>query len=355
MREHIRLDDFAFSYLNERAHGESNMRAFLSRRDLNVRLLLLLAALFALTGHAPCAAQTYPDRAVHLVVPFAPGGPNDVLARVVGEKLSDLWKQPVIIDNRGGGATVIGTDVVAKATPDGYTLLMVSTSTAVNPSLMTKLPYNTTKDFRPVVELATSAGILVVHPTSPFRSVADILAAAKARPGGLTFGSGGVGTATHLSGELLAIMGGVKLVHVPYRGAGPSMVDILGNRTDMTFGAIQPTLSYVEAGKLRAVAVSSLKRIAALPDVPTVAETLPGFEAVGFWGIFAPVGTPTEVVAKVDSDVGNVLAMPALRQQLEREGFDLVGGSTEAFAAHFHAELEKWADVIRKAGIARIN
>ena len=314
--------------------------------------IIALVALMPI-GWTPCAAQTYPDRPVRLVVPFAPAGPNDFLARLVGDKLSKIWEQPVVIDNRGGGATVIGTDAVAKAKPDGYTLLMVSTSTVVNPSLRKKLPYDTLKDFVPVIELAKSSGILVVHPSSPFKTVSDILAAAKKRPGALSFGSGGVGTATHLSGELLGIMGGVKLVHVPYRGAGPAMVDILGDRIQMTFGAVQPTISYVKAGKLRAIAVSSLKRMPALPDVPTVAETVPGFEADGFWGISAPAGTPSDIVDKLNADIAHVLAMPAVQQQLETQGFDSVGGSQEAFDKHFRAELDKWSDVIQRAGIAR--
>jgi tripartite-type tricarboxylate transporter receptor subunit TctC len=328
-------------------------------RDVSARSALnkIMVALFAFfwAGQAPCVAQTYPDHAVRLVVPFSPSGPNDFLARLIGEKLGELWKQAVVIDNRGGGATVIGTNMVAKAIPDGYTLLMVSSSTAVNPSLRKKLPYNTTKDFIPVIELATSAGILVVHPSSPFKSVADVLAAAKAHPSEISYGSGGIGTATHLSGELLGIMGGVKLIHVPYRGAGPAMIDMLGNRIQMTFGAVQPTLSYVKAGNLHTIAVSSLKRTAMLPDVPTVAETLPGFEAVGFWGIFAPTGTPPDIVNKVNSDIARVLATPAVQKQLETQGFEAVGGSTEAFAKHFKAELDKWADVIRQSGIEKID
>lgn len=315
----------------------------------------IVAALLVLplAGQAPCLAQTYPDRSVRLVVPFAPSGPNDFLARLIGDKLSEIWKQPVVIDNRGGGATVIGTDAVAKASPDGYTLLMVSTSTVVNPSLRKKLPYDTVKDLVPVIELATSSGILVVHPSSPFKTVSDILTAAKSRPGELSYGSGGVGTATHLSGALLGILAGVKLVHVPYRGAGPAMVDILGDRIQMTFGAIQPTLSYVKSEKLRAIAVSSLKRMLTLPNVPAVAETVPGFEATGFWGISAPAGTPPDIINKVNADIARVLAMPALQQQLETQGFEAVGGSPEAFARHFSAELEKWCDVIQKAGIEK--
>lgn len=324
----------------------------ISASDLRKGLVTALLVL-PLAGQATCLAQTFPDHAVRLVVPFAPAGPNDFLARLVGEKLSAIWKQPVVIDNRAGGATVIGTDAVAKSRPDGYTLLMVSTSTVVNPSLRKKLPYDTVKDLVPVIELATSAGILVVHPSSPFKTVSDILAAAKTHPGELSYGSGGVGTATHLSGELLGIMGGVKLVHIPYRGAGPAMVDILGNRIQMVFGAVQPTLSYVKAGKLRAIAVSSLKRMQTLPDVPTVAETVPGFEAAGFWGISAPAGTPPDIVEKVSKDIGEVLAMPAVQQQLDAQGFEPVGGTAEAFAKHFTGELKKWSDVIEKAGIEK--
>jgi tripartite-type tricarboxylate transporter receptor subunit TctC len=318
-------------------------------------LARFIVSLVALTFAAatPSMAEAYPERPVRLVVPFAPAGPNDFLARQIGDKLGALWKQSVVVDNRGGGATVIGTDVVAKAPADGYTLLMVSTSTAVNPSLREKLPYDTMKDFVPVIELATSSGILVVHPSSPFKTVADILKEAKAHPGTLSFGSGGIGRATHLSGELLSIMGGVKMTHIPYRGAGPAMVDMLADRISMTFGAVQPTLNYVQAGKLRAIAVSSLKREPWLPDAPTIAETLPGFEAVGFWGIFAPAGTPPQIVAKINADIDRVLADPALQQQLGKQGFEAAGGSSEAFGKHFKAEMEKWAGVIKQAGIAK--
>lgn len=318
------------------------------------RILFSLLA-FAFAGTAPSLAQTYPDHPVRLVVPFAPSGPNDYLGRLIGDKLGALWNQSVVIDNRGGGATVIGTDVAAKSPADGYTLVMVSTSTAVNPALRKRLPYNTLKDFVPVVELATSAGILVVHPDSPFKTVADILKDAKAHPGALTYGSGGIGTATHLSGELLSIMGGVKMTHIPYRGAGPAMVDMLANRISMTFGAVQPTLNYVQAGKLRAVAVSSLKREPWLPDVPTIAETLPGFEAVGFWGIFAPAGTPPQIVAKINADVNRVLADPEVQKQLAKQGFEPVGGSSEAFGKHFKAEMDKWGGVIAQAGIKKVD
>lgn len=320
-----------------------------------LRIVVIAAATLLWTAGAGAEAASYPDHPVRLIVPFAPGGPNDVLARSVGQKLSEKWKQSVVVENRGGSATVVGTDVVARAAPDGYTLLMVSTSTAVNPSLRKKLPYDTLKDFVPVIELAESAGILVVHPSSSFRSVSDVLKFAKAHPGEITFGSGGIGTATHLSGELLGMMGGVRLTHVPYHGAGPAMVDMLANRIQMTFGAVQPTLSYVKAGKLRAIAVTSLKRMPELPDVPTVAETLPGFEAVGFWGIFAPAGTPPAIVKKLNSDISNVLADPGMRDRLAAQGFEIVGGSPEAFANRFRGELHKWADVIQKAGIAKIN
>ena len=311
------------------------------------------AVFFAVAGAVAYAqsAASYPSKPVRIVVPFAPQGPNDILARLIGRKLSELWKQQIIVDNRPGGGTVIGTELVARAPADGYTLLMVSTSTAVNATLKKSLPYDTLKDFSPVVRLAASPNVLVSHPALPAHSVAALLKLARAKPGEIAFASGGVGTATHLAGELLCVMGKVKMTHVPYKGAGPATIDLLSGQVQWMFGTILPTLPHIQSGRLRALAVSDTRRVAALPNVPTVAETLPGFEATSWYGIFAPAGTPADVIAKLNAQIAKLLSSPEISDQLQRQGAQPVGDSPEAFAAQFKAEVTKWGRVVKIAGV----
>jgi tripartite-type tricarboxylate transporter receptor subunit TctC len=296
-------------------------------------------------------AQSYPVKPIRLVVPFTPGGPNDILARLIGQKMNERWGQQVIVDNRPGGATVIGTEYAAKSPPDGYTLLIVSPTTATNPSLLRKLPYDTLRDLAPVILLATSPNVLVVHPSLPARSVRDLLAVAKKRPGEVTFGSGGNGTSTHLAGEILALRGGVKMVHVPYKGAAPATLGVLGGEVSFQFGSILPLTPHVKTGRLRAIAVSSLKRASVLPDVPPVAETLPGFEASPFHGIVVPAGTPREMILKLNHEIGRIMNLPESRERLAQEGTEIRTGTPEQFDAFFRAEIEKWAKVIRQIGL----
>ena len=293
----------------------------------------------------------YPGKPLRIIVPFAPNGPNDILARMVGQKLTAAWKQQVIVDNRPGGGTVIGTELAARAAPDGHTLLMVSTSTAVNPSLKKSLPYDTLKDFAPVIELASSPNVLVVHPSLPVRSVRDLIRLAKSKPGAINYGSGGTGAATHLAGELLCIIGGVKMTHVPYKGAGPATIDLLSGEVSWMFGTILPTLRHIKSGRLRAIGVSSLKRSEALPDVPAIAETLLGFEATSWYGIFAPAGTPKNTIAKLNEEIARILKSPDVREYLLRQGANPVGDTAEKFDAHFREQIVKWGKVIKQAGI----
>jgi tripartite-type tricarboxylate transporter receptor subunit TctC len=285
-------------------------------------------------------------------VPFTPGGPNDVLARLVGQKLTETWGQQVVVDSRPGGGTVIGTELVAKSAPDGHTLLMVSISTAVNASLRRNLPYDTVKDFAPVIRLAASPNVLVVHPSLPARSVSDLLRLAKAKPGDIAYASGGVGAATHLAGALLCLMGGVKMTHIPYKGAAPATIDLLSGQVTWMFGSIIPLLPFITAGRLRALALSSDERSAALPGVPTVAETLPGFEATSWYGLFAPAGTPRDVVAKLNEEIARIVRVPEMREQFRRQGAEPVGDTPEKFDAAFKAEIAKWAKVTSAAGIS---
>lgn len=308
---------------------------------------LLATAVFA----SAAAAQSYPVKPVRIVVPFAPGGPNDILGRVIAQKLAESWGQPVIVENRAGGGTVIGTEVVAKSPPDGYNLLMVSSSHTTNPTLVRKLPFDTLRDLAPVILVANSANVLLAHPSLPARSVKELVALARARPDQVAFGSGGNGTSTHLSGELLAQMGGVKMLHVPYKGAGPANIALLSGQITWMFGNAMPSVPHIKAGRLRALAVTGEKPLPALPGVPNVNATLPGFEVYSWYGISVQGGTPKEVVTKINQDVGRILGTADMRARLEAEGAEPGGGTPDQFGAFFRLEIDKWAKVIAKAGI----
>ena len=296
-------------------------------------------------------AQTFPSKPIRIVVPFTPGGPNDILARMIGQRYTAVWGQQTLVDNRPGGGTVIGTDIVAKAPADGHTLLMVSTSHAANPSLMSKLPFDTLRDFVSVGQAVSSPNVLVVHPSVPARNTRELLDIAKARPGQITFASGGSGAATHLAGELLTILGGVEMTHIPYKGAGPATIDLISGQVTWMFGTILPTIPHVRAGKLRALAVSGKRRAEVLPEVPTVAEHVPGFEASSWYGVFAPAGTPAEVIIKLNQEMARALTPVEVRQRLAAEGTEVVAGNPEDFMQLFRAEAAKWARVIKQAGI----
>jgi tripartite-type tricarboxylate transporter receptor subunit TctC len=316
------------------------------------RLVVLCSAVTAacLIQHA-YAAEAYPNKSIRIIVPFAPGGPNDMLARLIGQKLTDAWGRQVITDNRPGGGTVIASDLAARATPDGYTLLMVSTSHAVNPTLIKKLPYDTLRDFAPVIRLTASPNVLVVNPSVAANSVRELIALAKAKPGAINYASGGTGSATHLAGALLCIMSGVNMTHIPYKGAVPATVDLIGGAVAAMFGTIQPTLPYIKAGRLHAIAVSSTRRSPALPDVPAVGETLGGFEAASWYGIFTASGAPREVIAKLNRESARIIESAEMREFLQREGAEPVGGTPEEFGRYFASEVAKWGKVVREAGI----
>ena len=310
-----------------------------------------MAVAAALTGAAAARAQPYPVKPVRLIVPFAPGGATDILARLIGQKLSEAWGQQVIVENRPGGGTVIGTDLVAKAPPDGYTLLMVSTSTVTAPTLLPRLPYDTLRDLAPVIQLVASPNVLAVHPSLPAKSVRELIALARTRPNQVAFGSGGNGTSTHLGGEILRLMAGVTMVHVPYKGAAPSTIAVLSGEVAWQFSAILSTVPYLKSGRLRALAVSSLKRSPVLPDVPPVADTLPGFEASPWTGVSAPGGTPKDLVGRLNQDIARGLNAPDARERLTRDGNEVVAAPPEHFDAFFRAQIDKWGKVIRDAGI----
>jgi tripartite-type tricarboxylate transporter receptor subunit TctC len=297
-------------------------------------------------------AQTYPTKPIRIVVPFPPGGATDILARDVAQKLSESFGQQVIVDNRPGAGGNIGSELVARSAPDGYTLEMGTVGThAINASLYSKMPYDHVKDFVPVILVAGVPNVLVVNPAVPANSVAELIAYAKANPGKLNFASSGAGTSIHLSGELFKVMAGVQMTHIPYKGSAPALQDLLGGQVQLMFDNLPPSLPQIKAGKLRALAVTSLTRAPALPDVPTVAEAgLPGFEASSWFGILAPAGTPPAIVAKLNAEIAKWLATPEAKEKLSKQGANAAGGSPEDFARHIAAETTKWAKVVKDSG-----
>jgi tripartite-type tricarboxylate transporter receptor subunit TctC len=313
------------------------------------RVLAVAAALGAVGG---AQAQDYPVRAIRIVVPSSPGGGTDILARQIAVKLTERWGQQVIVDNRPGAGQMIGLELVAKAAPDGYTLVMAATPLAVNTVLFKKVPYDPLRDFAPVTQVAAMPNLLVAHPALPARTIKQVIALAKARPGELTYSSSGIGTGPHLSMELFNAMAGVKIEHVPYKGTSPAMVDTISGHVQMLMSTLLPPLPHLKPGRLRALGVTSAARLASLPDVPTVAEGgVPGYEVVGWYGMAAPANTPRAIVAKLHSEIAAILQAPETREKLAAEGADPVGSTPEQFGAFIKAEIEKWGKVVKTAGI----
>jgi len=310
-----------------------------------------LGALFACIATV-ASAQSYPNRAIRLVVPFPAAGTTDILARAAAQKLTEAFGQSVVVDNRPGAAGNIGSDLVAKSAPDGYTLLMGTVGThAINPSLYSKMPYDHVKDFVPVVLVAGVPNVLVVNPALPVNSVADLIKLAKDKPGQINFASSGSGTSIHLSGELFKTMAGVDITHIPYKGSSPALTDLMGGQVQIMFDNLPSALPQIKAGKLRAIAVTSLKRAPVLPDVPTISESgLPGFEASSWFGVLAPAGTPAPIVARINAEVNKWLQSTDARERLLSQGAEAAGGSPEQFANHIRAESEKWAKVVKASG-----
>jgi tripartite-type tricarboxylate transporter receptor subunit TctC len=313
----------------------------------------VLAALAAvLSAAAPAAAQApYPAKTVRMVVGYPPGGPTDVLARVVSQKLAEFWGQQVIVDNRPGASGLIGAEHVVRAAPDGYTLLMVPVTYAVVPSMLAKMPFDAARDLAPVTQVAAAPFILVVHPTLPVKTVKDLIALARARPGQLNYASASPGGMPHLAGELFNRMAGVKMVHIPYKGAAPATTDLVGGHVLLMFNNMLSAMPHVKSGRLRAVAVTSAKRSSALPALPAIAETLPGYEASGWYGAFAPAATPRERIAAINNDMNRAMRLPDVTQRLAGDGVEAVGVTPEQFGAYLRSEMAKWGKLVRQAGI----
>jgi tripartite-type tricarboxylate transporter receptor subunit TctC len=310
--------------------------------------------LAACTSLQPASAQqtSYPVRAIRLVVPSSPGGGTDITARLVAPKLSELLGQQVVIENRSGAGTMIGGEVVARAAPDGYTLLMGISTLAINPAMYKKVPYDALRDFAPISQVVSLPNILVAHPSLPVKSVKDLVAFAKVRPAQINFASAGMGTSPHLSMELLLTMTGLRMIHVPYKGSGQGVVDVLAGHVSLMTPSILTGLPYVKDGRLRALGVTSAKRAVGAPDIPTIAEAgVPGYEATQWFGTLAPAGTPADIVNRLHKEIVRVLAIPDMRERFAADGAEPVGSTPEEFLAYIRAETAKWADVIKQAGI----
>ena len=313
---------------------------------------LALAAFAALALLAPGArAQPYPSHPVRMVVPFAPGGATDIIARIVAQRLADRLGQSVVVENKPGAGTTIGNAEVAKAKPDGYTFLFAPTPFVISQVVYPKLPYDPQKDFAPVSLLATSPFILVVNAAFPARTTAELVAIAKAKPGTVTFASAGNGTVPHLAGELFKLRAGVDIVHVPYKGGGPAIVDLVSGQVPMMFATPIEVSAHVQSGKLRVLGTTSLARLAAMPDVPTLSESgYPDFEVLSFFGVLAPAGTPPEIVDRVAADLAAVMELPDVRERFAQQSAEARVLGPAAFSAFLARERDKWADIVKRSG-----
>jgi tripartite-type tricarboxylate transporter receptor subunit TctC len=324
----------------------------MSRIASRCTVLCTLVALCAGLASAEAGAQAFPTRPVRLVVPFPAGGPTDIVARPLAQFLSDELKQQVVVNNRGGAGGSIGAELVAKAPPDGYTLLMGTVGTnAINATLYRKLAYDPAKDFTPVALVAAAPVALVVHPSLGVHTIAELIARAKAEPGNLTYGTAGNGTPGHLTGEMFRAATGVELRHVPYKGSAPAVTDLLGGQISVMFDPLQSVLQYVQAGKLVLLGVSSASRSAAAPDAPTFAEAgLKDFEATAWWGVYAPANLPADIAVRLNGDIDRVVHSEPFRKLLEPRGVQVRGGSRETFARFGDTELRKWGKAVRESG-----
>ncbi len=299
------------------------------------------------------AARSYPNRPVRLIAPFVPGGPTDIVARLVAQKMGENLKQTFVVDNRGGAGGSVGMEIAAGAAPDGYTLVLGSSGNlAVNPALNPKLPYHPLKDFQPLTQTTSGPQVLVINSGVAAKSVQELIALARARPGQLNYGSGGTGTTTHLGVELFKLAAGVNIVHVPYKGTGQSLIDVIGGQVQMMMSSMLPAVPHVKAGRLRALGVTSARRSAVYPDLPTLAESgLPGFETTSWHGMLAPVRTPKAVINRIHAELVKTLNQPDVKTIFANQGMDVVASTQEDFAAYIRSETAKWTQVIKAIGI----
>jgi len=314
------------------------------------RIVLALCALLA--APAVPAQQAYPQKPIRYIVPFPAGGIADIFARIIGARLGERWGQPVVVENRAGAGGNIGADAVAKSAPDGYTLLLIANSHAINAALYASLPYDAVRDFTPISQVASYMLVLVTHPSVPVASVAELVALARSRPGQLKYASAGSGTMTHLAAELFRLAAGIDMVHVPYKGAAPATSDLLGGQVDLMFNNPASSFPQVKAGKLRALAVTGASRLATAPEVPTIAELgYPGFEASTWYGFLGPAGVPKDIVARAQAGIIRALKLRDVQERLAAQGFDAIGTTAEQFGEILRSDVERWRQVVKAAGL----
>ena len=310
----------------------------------------MFACLWTLPPHA--IAQNFPSHPLRFIVPFPPGGGTDLMSRIIGKKLSERWEQPVIMDNRAGGDGIIGVEALSKAAPDGYSLAVIILTHAVQPSLHSHMPYDLMRDFAPVIYFANSPLVLVTRATLPVTSVKDLIALAKSRPGQLNFAGGGTGGAAHLGGELFNYLADVRMTHVPYKGTGPAITDLVGGHVDLMFSGVAGAMPHIQSGKLRAIAVSGLKRSPTLPDLPSIAESgVKDYEVVAWYGVVVRAGTPAHVVDKFFKEISNIINTPEVTKLFADLGAQIVGSGPREFSAFLGVEIRKWSQVVKRAGI----
>ena len=320
-------------------------------RWMNFALAPVLCSL-PLAALAQADAASYPSRPIRIIVPQSPGGSTDLTARLVAQRLTEAFKQTAVVDNRPGAGSTSGTEIVARAAPDGHTLLVVASSLTINPALYTKLSYDAIRDFTPVTQLSTFPNLLAAHPSVPVKTLSDVIALAKAKPGQINYASAGTGTGTHMSAELLKQMTGIDIVQIPFKGGAPAVIATMGGQTQLIIGTSVGTLPHVRSGKLRGIAVTSARRSPSAPEIPTFAESgVPGYEHEPWNGLLAPAKTPHAIIAKLNAEVVRMLATPEVKKIFANEGGEAVGNSPEAFAAIVKSETAKWAKVVKAAGI----
>lgn len=316
-----------------------------------VRLSVILLAFAVLTPLA-AAQQVYPNKPVRIIVPFPPGGTTDIVGRTIAENLSGSWGQSVIVENRAGASGTVGVDAAAKSAPDGYTLVLgVTGPLTIMPGINPQLPYDPLRDLVPITLVAAVPSVIAVHPSVPARDLRELIALAKSQPGKLSFASGGTGTSVHIAGELLKSMAGIDILHIPYKGGAPALNDVMGGQVSMIIENMPQLLPHVRAGKIRALAVTTQERSAALPDLPAVAEILPGYAATTWFGLLAPAGTPQDIIKKVQADVAKIVTLPGVKERLASLGAEVIASTPDAFAAHLRSEKLRFAKVIKDAGI----
>lgn len=314
--------------------------------------LVVTGALLIAHAGQPVQAQAYPTRPVRLIVPYVPGGGVDFVGRTVALKLSEIWNHSVIVDNRPGGGTNIGSELVARSAPDGHTLLVGGVPNTVNMTLYKKPPYDVVKDFLPITQISTAPNVLVVHPSVPAKSVKELITLAKTHRGALTYASAGMGSSNHLSGELFKMMAGVDIVHVPYKGGGAAVTDLLSGQVSMYFGTTPSSVPFIRSGRLRALGVTSARRSAAVPEIPTIAESgLPGFEQSAWHGLLAPAGTLQPIITKLHTDIVRLLQLPEITERLATQGVIVVASSPEEFAAFIKQDVAKYSKLVKTANI----